>query len=108
MKETKEVKDIDLVLRKEEIKKFITTVMYYRYGSNEAQKSEFLNNIQAIQIEDGGINIIDNYGDICDRFIRDVNINIPKKSVFELLNEFQIIVSQSGNGFHLQEIWWNE
>lgn len=103
-----ETKDLDLVLRKEEIKKFINTVMYYRYGVDEIEKSKFLDDLQAIEIYHDNIVIIDNHGDICDCFERDDTVTIPKKFEDELYNEFQIVVSPSGNDFHLQELWWNK
>jgi selenophosphate synthetase-related protein len=99
-----ETKDLDLVLRKEEIKKFINTVMYYRYGVDEIEKSKFLDDLQAIRIDEDKVILIDGFGDICDKFERDVTVTIPKKYKDELFNEFQIVLSVHGNKFYLQEI----
>ena len=96
--------DINLLLRKEEIGKFINAIMYYRYSINENKKAQFLENLQAIRIDEDKIVLIDGFGDICDTFERDGVVAIPKKYSDELYNEFQVVLSLYRDKFYLKEL----
>ena len=96
--------NINLLLRKEEIGKFISTIMYYRYGGSDSKKYKFIDNLQAIRIDEDKVILIDGFGDICDVFDRDGTVTLPKQFEDELFNEFQIVLSVHGNKFYLQEL----
>ena len=100
--------DLNLILRKEEIRKFVNTIIFFRYGSDETKIKEFLEVTQEIQIHDNGIVLIDNHGERRDEFKRDGRVTLPKKFSIDELNTFQIVQSTIDPlDFTVYEEWWN-
>lgn len=94
-----------LTLRKEEVKKFINTIIFFRY-SDVAKIKEFLESLQAIQINDDEIVLVDNRGERRDIFKRNNTVTLPNKFSNEDLNRFQIVQSTIDPlDFTIHETW---
>ena len=100
--------DLNLILRKEEVKKFVNTIIFFRYGSDTNKIKEFLESLQEIQIHEDGIVLIDNHGERRDEFKRNGRVTLPFKFSNENLNTFQIVQSTIDPlDFTVYEEWWN-